>query len=34
MREQRGGFKKIDELKESELINVELFEKLKPYVYL
>ncbi len=34
MREQRGGYKKIEELKESELINAELFEKLKPYVYL
>jgi len=34
MRKQKGKFNKIEELKESKLINPELFEKLKPYVYL
>ena len=34
MREQRKGFKSIDEIKESVLINEELFEKLKPYLAL
>ena len=34
MREQRNGFKSIDEIKESVLINEELFEKLKPYISL
>lgn len=34
MREQKGGYKSIDELKESFLIDRELFLKLKPYVYL
>lgn len=34
MRIQKGGYKKIEEIKDSELINTELFEKLKPYVYL
>ena len=32
--EQRKGFKSIDEIKESVLINEELFEKLKPYLFL
>jgi len=34
MREQRKGFQSIDEIKESVLINEELFEKLKPYLSL
>jgi len=34
MREQKGGFKNINEIKESVLINEELFEKLKPYLSL
>jgi len=34
MRQQKGAYKSIDELKESVLINRELFQKLKPYVYL
>jgi DNA uptake protein ComE-like DNA-binding protein len=34
MREQKGGYKSVDELKESLLIDRELFLKLKPYVYL
>jgi DNA uptake protein ComE-like DNA-binding protein len=34
MREQKNGFKSIDEIKESVLINEELFEKLKPYLSL
>ena len=34
MRKQRGKYTKIEELKESKLINPELFEKLKPYVKL
>ena len=34
MRQQKGAYKSIDELKESVLINHELFQKLKPYVYL
>lgn len=34
MRQQKGSYKSIEELNESVLINVELFQKLKPYVYL
>ncbi len=34
MREQKNGFKNLNEIKESVLINEELFEKLKPYLYL
>ncbi len=34
MREQHGPYKSIHQLKDSELIGRELFEKLKPYVYL
>ena len=34
IREQKGGFKNIDEIKESKLINEELFEKIKPYLSL
>lgn len=34
MREQRNGFKSINDIKESVLINEELFEKLKPYLSL
>lgn len=34
MRQQKGTYNSIDELKESVLINPELFQKLKPYVYL
>lgn len=34
MRDQHGPFKSIDQLKDSELISRELFNKLKPYVYL
>jgi competence protein ComEA len=34
MREQKGAYKLIEELKESLLIDWELFLKLKPYVYL
>ena len=34
LRDQKGGFKTIDEIKESVLINEELFEKLKPYLSL
>lgn len=34
MREIKGGFKKIEEIKESVLIDEELFEKIKPYLSL
>jgi competence protein ComEA len=34
MREQKGTYKSIEELKESFLISRELYQKLKPYVYL
>ena len=34
IREQKGGFKNIEEIKESVLINEEMFEKLKPYLSL
>lgn len=34
MRENKGGFKKIEEIKESVLIDEELFEKIKPYLSL
>ena len=34
MRKQKGKYDKIEDLKESKLINQELYEKLKPYVYL
>ncbi len=34
MREQKSGFKNLNEIKESVLINEELFEKLKPYLSL
>ena len=34
MRDQKNGFKNIEEIKESVLINEELFEKLKPYLSL
>ncbi len=34
MREQHGAYKSLDQLKESKLIGRELFDKLKPYVYL
>lgn len=34
IREQRNGFKNIEDIKESALINEELFEKLKPYLSL
>jgi competence protein ComEA len=34
MRNQKNGFKKIEEIKESVLISEELFEKLKPYLSL
>ncbi len=34
MRVQKGGFEKIEEIKESILINDELFDKLKPYLSL
>ena len=34
MREQRKGFSSINDIKESVLINEELFEKLKPYLTL
>lgn len=34
MRDMKGGFKKIDEIKESVLIDEELFEKIKPYLSL
>ena len=34
MREQKNGFKNLNEIKESVLINEELFEKLKPYLSL
>lgn len=34
MRQQKGSYSRIEELKESVLINEELFQKLKPYVYL
>ncbi|MEN9400141.1 MAG: hypothetical protein RL632_1244 [Bacteroidota bacterium] len=34
IRERLGGFKSIDEIKESILMNEELFNKLKPYVSL
>jgi len=34
MRDQKGGYKSVEELKESFLIDRELFLKLKPYVYL
>lgn len=34
MRDQKGGFKRIDEIKESVLIDEELFEKIKPYLSL
>ncbi|MFA7274659.1 MAG: helix-hairpin-helix domain-containing protein [Crocinitomicaceae bacterium] len=34
MRQQKGSYSRLDELKESVLINEELFQKLKPYVYL
>jgi DNA uptake protein ComE-like DNA-binding protein len=32
MREQKKGFKQIDEIKQSVLISKELFEKIKPYL--
>jgi competence protein ComEA len=32
MREQKRGFKQIDEIKQSVLISKELFEKIKPYL--
>lgn len=34
IREQKNGFTKIEDIKESVLINEELFEKLKPYLSL
>jgi DNA uptake protein ComE-like DNA-binding protein len=34
IRERLGGFKSIEEIKESILVNEELFNKLKPYVSL
>lgn len=34
LRNQKGGYKSIDEIKESVLIDEELFEKLKPYLSL
>jgi DNA uptake protein ComE-like DNA-binding protein len=34
IREKKGGYKTIDEIKESVLIDEELFEKLKPYLSL
>ena len=34
IRDQKGTFKNIEEIKESVLINEELFEKLKPYLSL
>jgi len=34
IREQKGDFKNIEEIKESVLINEEMFEKLKPYLSL
>jgi competence protein ComEA len=34
MRQQKGSYNRIEELKESVLINEELYQKLKPYVYL
>jgi DNA uptake protein ComE-like DNA-binding protein len=34
LREQRGGFKSISDIKESVLIDEETFEKLTPYLTL
>jgi DNA uptake protein ComE-like DNA-binding protein len=34
MRMQKSGFKKIEEIKESVLIDEEFFEKIKPYLSL
>jgi len=34
IREKKGGFKNLEEIKESVLINEEMFEKLKPYLSL
>lgn len=34
MRDAKGGFKKIEDIKESVLIDEELFEKIKPYLSL
>lgn len=34
MRQQRSGFKNLEEIKDSELVDEELFEKIKPYLTL
>jgi DNA uptake protein ComE-like DNA-binding protein len=34
IRERKGGFKLVEEIKESILVDEELFNKLKPYVSL
>ncbi len=34
LRDKKGGFQRLDEIKESVLINDEIFEKIKPYVSL
>ena len=34
MRNQKGAYQKIDEIKESVLITEECFEKIKPYLSL